>query len=64
MKRGLITKEGALALRQKYVEQMADLARIAKEEPFPSGESIWDHVFHGEVTTDPFGMTSDSRGES
>jgi 2-oxoisovalerate dehydrogenase E1 component alpha subunit len=62
MKRGLITREGALALRQKYVEQMADLARIAKEEPFPSGESIWDHVFHGEVTSDPFGI--DVRGES
>ncbi len=53
-KAGLLTKPQAQAIRERYTEQLADLARLAKEEPFPDGSTIWDHVFHGEPGRDPF----------
>lgn len=51
---GLRSLAEAKALREKYTAEMAELARVAREEPFPPGESIWDHVFHGEPNKDPF----------
>ncbi|MFT3706244.1 MAG: thiamine pyrophosphate-dependent dehydrogenase E1 component subunit alpha [Archangium sp.] len=54
-KAGLLTKAQAKAVREKYTEELAELARQVKEESFPDGSTIWDHVFHGETGKDPFG---------
>ena len=53
-KAGMLTKEQAKAVRDRYTEELADLARAVKEEAFPDGSTIWDHVFHGEPGRDPF----------
>ena len=50
---GMLSKAEAKAVRDRYTEQLADLARAVKEEPFPDGSTIWDHVFHGEPGRDP-----------
>jgi 2-oxoisovalerate dehydrogenase E1 component alpha subunit len=51
---GLLTRAEAQALKEGYAEQFATLARQAREEPFPEGSTIWDHIFHGEPGQDPF----------
>lgn len=51
---GMLSKAQAKAVRDRYTEELADLARLVKEEPFPDGSTIWDHVFHGEPGRDPF----------
>jgi|APLak6261675434_1056106.scaffolds.fasta_scaffold00168_3 2-oxoisovalerate dehydrogenase E1 component alpha subunit len=53
-KAGYLTKKQAQAIRDRYTEQLAELANQVKEEPFPDGSTIWDHVFHGEPGRDPF----------
>jgi 2-oxoisovalerate dehydrogenase E1 component alpha subunit len=53
-KAGLLTKAQAQAVRDRYTEQLAELAHIAREEPMPDGATVWDHVFHGEPGRDPF----------
>jgi 2-oxoisovalerate dehydrogenase E1 component alpha subunit len=50
---GIRTKAEAKALREKYAADYAELARVAKEEPFPDGSSIWNHVYAGEAPKDP-----------
>lgn len=50
---GMLTKAEAKAVRDRYTEELADLARAVKEEPFPDGSTVWDHVFHGEPGRDP-----------
>ncbi len=52
-KHGVRTKAEAKQLREQFTEQFAELARQAKEEPFPDGRTIWDHVYAGEPGTDP-----------
>ena len=52
-KHGVRTKAEAKRLREKYTEDYAELARQAKEEPFPDGSTIWDHVYAGEPGKDP-----------
>jgi len=52
-KAGLLSKAQAKAVREKYTELLAEEARQVKEEPFPDGSTIWDHVFHGEPGRDP-----------
>jgi 2-oxoisovalerate dehydrogenase E1 component alpha subunit len=52
--KGLLAKADAQRLHEKYFEEMAELARQAKEEPVPQGSEIWDHVFYGEPGRDPF----------
>lgn len=52
-KHGVRSKAEAKALREKYTADYAELARVAKEEPFPDGSSIWNHVFAGEAPKDP-----------
>lgn len=47
------TKDESKRLREKYAEDFAELARQAKEEPFPDGSTIWNHVFAGEPGRDP-----------
>jgi 2-oxoisovalerate dehydrogenase E1 component alpha subunit len=51
---GVLGPDEAKALRARYAAEMADLAREAREEAFPDGSTIWDHVFHGEPNKDPF----------
>lgn len=53
-KAGYLTKAQAQAVRERYAEQFAELANRVKEEAFPDGSTIWDHVFHGEPGRDPF----------
>jgi 2-oxoisovalerate dehydrogenase E1 component alpha subunit len=50
---GMLTKAEAKAVRDRYSEELGDIARLVKEEPFPDGSTIWDHVFHGEPGRDP-----------
>ncbi|MCA2976713.1 MAG: thiamine pyrophosphate-dependent dehydrogenase E1 component subunit alpha [Myxococcaceae bacterium] len=50
---GVRSKAEAKALREQYTAEYAELARLAKEEPFPEGSSIWNHVFAGEAPKDP-----------
>jgi 2-oxoisovalerate dehydrogenase E1 component alpha subunit len=50
---GMLTRAEAKAVRDRYTEELADLARLVKEEPFPDGSTVWDHVFHGEPGRDP-----------
>jgi 2-oxoisovalerate dehydrogenase E1 component alpha subunit len=52
-KAGILSKAQAKAVREKYTESLAEEARQVKEEPFPDGSTIWDHVFHGEPGRDP-----------
>ena len=52
--KGLLPIADAEKVHEKYFEEMAELARQAKDEPLPEGSSIWDHVFHGEPGRDPF----------
>lgn len=52
-KHGVRAKAEAKRLREKYAEAYAELARQAKEEPFPDGATIWDHVYAGEPGKDP-----------
>ncbi len=57
-KRGILSAEKAKEVRDRYVEQMADLARVVKEEPFPDGSTIWQHVYAGETGGDPLATDS------
>lgn len=50
----VLTQDEATALREKYATQMAEEARQVIGEPMPQGDSIWNHVFHGEPGRDPF----------
>lgn len=50
---GLLSKDAAVSLRNRYTEQMAELARQAKEEVMPQGEDIWNHVYFGEPGDNP-----------
>jgi 2-oxoisovalerate dehydrogenase E1 component alpha subunit len=52
-KHGVRTRAEAKQLREQFTEQFAELARQAKEEPFPDGRTIWDHVYAGEPGIDP-----------
>ena len=52
-KHGVRSKEESKKLREKYSDEYAELARQAKEEPFPDGNTIWNHVFAGEPGKDP-----------
>lgn len=52
-KAGFLSAADAKAVRERYAEQFADIARAVKEEPFPDGSTIFDHVFHGEPGRDP-----------
>jgi len=50
---GVLSKADAKKVHERYHEEMAELARQAKEEPMPEGDSIWNHVFFGEGPADP-----------
>jgi 2-oxoisovalerate dehydrogenase E1 component alpha subunit len=44
----LLSKEQAVAIRQKWAEDIADMARIARDEPLPDGSDIYKHIYSGE----------------
>lgn len=46
-KSSVLAPEAAKAVRTRWVEHLADLARAVKDEPMPEGKDIWDHVFKG-----------------
>jgi TPP-dependent pyruvate/acetoin dehydrogenase alpha subunit len=50
---GVRSLDESKKLREKYAADYAELARVAKEEPFPDGSSIWNHVYAGEAPKDP-----------
>ncbi|WP_342374582.1 thiamine pyrophosphate-dependent dehydrogenase E1 component subunit alpha [Myxococcus stipitatus] len=42
---GVLTRQQMDDLRNRYTEDMAAAARIARDEPLPEPESIWKHIF-------------------
>ncbi len=44
-KHGLLSREEMNALRNRYTEDMAAMARQVREEPLPAPETIWNHIF-------------------
>lgn len=45
IERSLLSREQADQLRVKYTEELLAAHKIVREEPQPSGESIWEHIF-------------------
>ena len=43
--RGVLSREEMDALRARYTEEMAALARQVREEPLPAPETIWNHIY-------------------
>jgi 2-oxoisovalerate dehydrogenase E1 component alpha subunit len=50
---GVLSKDEAAAIRARFTEEMAELARQAKDEPLPEGHTIWENVYAGETGGDP-----------
>lgn len=46
---GVLTRQDMDALRTRYTEELAALARQVQSEPLPAPESIWNHIFYGEA---------------
>jgi 2-oxoisovalerate dehydrogenase E1 component alpha subunit len=44
-KQGVLTRAEMDALRGRYTEDLAALARQVREEPMPAPETIWNHIF-------------------
>lgn len=42
---GVLTREAMDGLRKKWVDHLAELARQVREEPMPSGDDIWNHIY-------------------
>ena len=42
---GVMTREEADRVRQKWTDDIADMARTVREEPLPSGDTIWNHIY-------------------
>jgi 2-oxoisovalerate dehydrogenase E1 component alpha subunit len=42
---GVLGRAQMEAVRAKWNQEMADAARIVREEPFPAPESIWDFIY-------------------
>ena len=45
----LLTAQDAKSLRQKWADDIAEMARQAKEEPMPDGSDIFKHIYSGET---------------
>lgn len=43
--RKILTRQAMDDLRARYTEQLLEASKRVREEPQPSGEAIWDHVF-------------------
>ena len=44
-KQGMLSRSEREKIRARWSEELAELSRQVKEEPMPSAESIWDHIF-------------------
>jgi 2-oxoisovalerate dehydrogenase E1 component alpha subunit len=44
-KEGVLTREQMDSLRNRYTEELAAAARQVRDEPQPSPESIWNHIY-------------------
>ncbi len=44
-KDGVLTREQMDAQRNRYTEELAAAARLVRDEPQPSPESIWNHIY-------------------
>ncbi|MBL8992361.1 MAG: hypothetical protein JNM63_03420 [Spirochaetia bacterium] len=44
-KAGILTESEVTTLQKKYHQEALDALEIARKEPLPSGESIYDHTF-------------------
>jgi 2-oxoisovalerate dehydrogenase E1 component alpha subunit len=42
---GILSREQMNAVRARWTEQIAEAARKAREEPLPSGDTIWNHIY-------------------
>ncbi|RKG78366.1 thiamine pyrophosphate-dependent dehydrogenase E1 component subunit alpha [Corallococcus exercitus] len=42
---GVISREQMDEARNRYTEELAAAARTVRDEPQPSGDSIWDHIY-------------------
>jgi 2-oxoisovalerate dehydrogenase E1 component alpha subunit len=52
-KRGVLSLADARAIRDRYTDELTELARGVKDEPFPEGSTIWENVFYGEPAKNP-----------
>lgn len=43
--RGILTRDQMDQLRSRFTEELAEGARRVREEPAPSPESIWEHIY-------------------
>lgn len=41
----ILNPDAAAEIRKKHSEEIADMARIARDEPLPPGEDIWKHIY-------------------
>lgn len=44
-KHGILSRQDMDAVRQRYTEEMAAMARQVREEPLPSPDTIWNHIY-------------------
>lgn len=44
-KDGVLTREAMDAARARYADELAAAARQVRDEPQPTGESIWNHIY-------------------
>ncbi len=42
---GILTRAEMDAVRARHTEEIAEAARIAREEPLPAPETIWNHIY-------------------
>ena len=42
---GIMTRSEMDDIRARHTEEIADAARIAREEPLPAPETIWNHIY-------------------
>jgi 2-oxoisovalerate dehydrogenase E1 component alpha subunit len=42
---GVVSREQMDEARNRYTEELAAAARTVRDEPQPSGDSIWDHIY-------------------
>jgi 2-oxoisovalerate dehydrogenase E1 component alpha subunit len=51
--RGVLDRSAMDTMRTKMTEELLAAAKRVREEPMPTGESIWDHVFATDSSSSP-----------
>ncbi len=44
----IITRKEMDAIREKYNQEMLEISQRVKQEPWPDGSTIYDHVYAGQ----------------